>query len=163
MSSKPSSVRPTHSPPLAGWDQLHAMGSDDSTDKKLLMALLGVAVALALGGWVFFAMVYYGPCRFLGGRRPKGLGRMQRIPTDDEQPLHVRVEALERHCKDLQAQLAASQETIRADLSEKLSDLCGVVNRELGKEAATRQAGLAALQHQLEESERQRAAKFVNL
>ena len=44
------------------------MGSDDSTDKKLLMALLGVAVALALGGWVFFAMVYYGPCRFLGGR-----------------------------------------------------------------------------------------------
>ena len=66
MSSNPAG-RP-QARALAGWDQLHAMGSDDSTDKKLLMALLGVAVALALGGWVFFAMVYYGPCRFLGGR-----------------------------------------------------------------------------------------------
>ena len=148
-------------------DPSPATATDDS---KLILLALGALLGLAVGGLALFAVARGSP-RILGRR---SRGRMTRIPAeaDDEEQhsLQTRVISLERLTLDLQAQLAASHEAqlvmrdaISAELSEKLSEVCGVVQRELAKEAATRQENLAQLRRQLDESERQHAAKFIPL
>ena len=102
---------------------------------------LGASVGLAIGGCILYAVMYGLP----GFRRRRRARTTWSIPeqaeeADEEQSLHARVELLEQLTREWQAQLAESPDASGAEreLSEKLSEICGVVQGELAKESAGR-------------------------
>ena len=100
---------------------------------------LGTSVGLAIGGCILFAVAYHMP-----GFRRRRARTMWSIPEqaeeekEQEQSLHARVELLEQLTREWQAQLVECRDASGAELSEKLLEICGVVQEELAKEAATR-------------------------
>jgi hypothetical protein len=102
---------------------------------------LGASVGIAIGGCILFAVMHHMP----GLRRRRRARTTWSIPEQaeeagEEQSLHARVELLEQLTGEWQAQLAESPDASGAEreLSEKLSEICGVVQGELAKESASR-------------------------
>ena len=100
-----------------------------------LIFALGASVGLAIGGCILYAVMYGLP----GFRRRRRARTTWSIPeqaeeADEEQSLHVRVELLEQLTREWQAQLAE----MGVQVSDKLSEICGVVQGELAKESASR-------------------------
>ena len=100
---------------------------------------LGASVGLALGGCILFAVAYYHMPGFRRRRRARTTWSIpEQAEEEEEQSLHARVELLDQLTREWQAQLVESRDASGAELSEKLSEICGVVQGELAKEAATR-------------------------
>ena len=99
---------------------------------------LAASVGLAIGGCILFAVAYHMP----GFRRRRRACTTWSIPEqaeeEVEQSLHARVELLEQLTREWQAQLVECRDASGAQLSEKLLEVCGVIQGELAKEAATR-------------------------
>ena len=100
---------------------------------------LGASVGLALGGCILFAVAYYHMPGFRRRRRARTTWSIpEQAEEEEEQSLHARVELLDQLTREWQAQLVESRDASGAELSEKLSEICGVVQGELAKEVATR-------------------------
>ena len=117
----------------------HAPAASTASDEHVnVLFALGASVGLAIGGCILFAVAYHMP----GFRRRRRARTTWSIPEqaeeEEEQSLHARVESLEQLTSEWQAQLVESRDASGAELSVKLSEICGVVQGELAKEAATR-------------------------
>ena len=116
--------------------------ADASTDSEYpnVIFALGTSLGFVIGGCLLFAVAYY----HMPGLRRRQRGRPtwsipEQSDDDEEKSLHARVELLEQLTREWQAQLVESRDATNAELSEKLSEICGVVRGELSKEAAIRQ------------------------
>ena len=96
-------------------------------------------MGLALGGCILFAVAYHHMPGFRWRRRARTTWSIpEQAEEEEEQSLHARVESLEQLTSEWQAQLVEARDASGAELSVKLSEICGVVQGELAKEAATR-------------------------
>ena len=115
--------------------------ADASTKPEYVNVIfaLGASVGLAIGGCILFAVAYYHMPGFRRRRRARTTWSIpEQTDEGEDQSLHARVELLEQLTREWQAQLVESQDASGAELSERLSEICGVVQGELAKEAATR-------------------------